>query len=56
MNGWRKVYIIGTDLNGRKCRVAQVSVPANLTTEEAMRYVQKKQPIVSQIEEEKRYA
>jgi hypothetical protein len=29
---WRKVFILGFDVTGRRCRVAQVSVPARCMT------------------------
>jgi hypothetical protein len=37
MSNWEYWYIIGTDLAGRRCRVAQVTLPRGLTTEQALR-------------------
>jgi hypothetical protein len=39
---WRSWNIIGTDLNGRKCPVRQVTIPASYNTvEAALRYIQR---------------
>jgi hypothetical protein len=35
-----RYYVIGTDLNGRRCRIALVSVPAYLDGAKALHYVQ----------------
>jgi hypothetical protein len=36
---WKPWHVIGTDLNGRKCPVAEVSAPAHMNQAEALRYI-----------------
>lgn len=35
-------FIIGTDLNGRKCYVSQIYLPSGLSEQEALKAVQKR--------------
>lgn len=39
MNSWKKVFVWGVDVEGRRCRVAQVNVPTRFTQAEAARYI-----------------
>ena len=36
---WERWFVIGTDLSGRECRIAQVTLEAGLSPEEALRKI-----------------